>query len=377
MLTGGDEYPLHQMPEPVALVTDRNFYDRFFYNGYSPDGRLFFAAAMGVYPALDVIDGAFCVMLDGVQHNLRVSARLNGERLAMQVGPLSVTIDVPLNQVTLRVAANTASPLAAELHFTGRHFPIEEPRFTRRVGVRLWMDYTRMTQNGRWSGWIDVAGDRHAIGPDVTGTRDRSWGIRPVGKPDSQPAPQSVSGAMPQFFWLWTPCNFPGHSVYLHTNDDAAGLPWNRRAVLWTDGAGRGEDMDFEAPEIAYDWEPGTRRIRRAVCQLGPDTRLTLTPVSPEGSNGRGHFYMNGLGYTHPLWGHGVDHGDFDLAYDVIDLASAADNDMGNMHIQAVAEAVLEHKGQVHHGRGVVEQLFIGPHAGTGLTGLYDPVGAA
>ena len=92
MLTGGDEYPLHQMPEPVALVTDRNFYDRFFYNGYSPDGRIFFAAAMGVYPALDVIDGAFCVMIDGVQHNLRASGWLNGERLAMRVGPVSRSI---------------------------------------------------------------------------------------------------------------------------------------------------------------------------------------------------------------------------------------------------------------------------------------------
>jgi hypothetical protein len=384
MLTGGDEYPLHQMPEPVALVIDRNFYDRFFYNGYSPDGRIFFAAAMGVYPALDVIDGAFCVMIDGVQHNLRASGRLNGERLAMRVGPLSVSVDVPLSEVTLRVAANADSPLSAELHITARHFPIEEPRFTRRIGTRLWMDYTRMTQNGRWSGWIEVAGVRHAIGPKVTGTRDRSWGIRPVGKADSQPAPQAVKGdqrwAGPQFFWLWTPCNFGEHSVYLHTNDDGAGLPWNRRAVLWADGGLRGEEVDFEAPAIAYDWEPGTRRVRRAVCQLGPETRLTLTPVSPdgalEGSGTRGHFYMNGLGYTHPEWGHGMDHGDLEVAYDVIDGATVADGDFANLHIQAVAEAVLEHEGRTYHGRGVVEQMFVGPHGPSGLTGLFDPVAA-
>lgn len=369
MLTGGDEYPIHQTPEPVALVGDRNFYDRYFYNGYSPDGRLFFAAAMGVYPALDVIDGAFCLMIDGVQHNLRVSARLGGERMAMRVGPLSVSVDVPLSEVTVRVAANDASPLSAELHFTGRHFPIEEPRFTRRIGTRLWMDYTRMTQNGRWSGWIEVAGVRHAIGPDVTGTRDRSWGIRPVGKPDSQPA-----AVAPQFFWLWTPCNFAGHSVYLHTNDDGAGLPWNRRAMLWADGGARGAEVDFEAPQIAYDWEPGTRRVRRATCLLGPSTRLTLTPVAA--GDGRGHFYMNGLGYTHPVWGHGMDHGDLEVAYDTIDGATVADGDFANMHIQAVAEAVLEHEGAVHHGRGVIEQLFIGPHGPGGLTGLFDPVSA-
>ncbi len=373
MLTAGDEYPLHQTPEPVALVTDRNFYDRFFYNGYSPDGRLFFAAAMGVYPALDVIDGAFCVMIDGVQHNVRAAARLEGERMAMRVGPIAVSIDEPLKRVTLTVEPSAEAPVSAELQFTGRHFPIEEPRFTRRIGTRLWMDYTRLTQNGRWSGWIEIDGVRHEIGPDVTGTRDRSWGIRPVGKPDSQPAPAAIAGAMPQFFWLWTPCNFNDLSVYLHTNDDGAGLPWNRRSVLWHDGGERGEDLDFEAPEIDYEWEPGTRRVRRAVCRLGPQTTLTLTPVSPAESNARGHFYMNGLGYTHPLWGHGMDHGAIEVAYDVIDDATVADGDFANMHIQAIADAVLEHEGEVYRGRGVVEQMFVGPHAPSGLTGMFDP----
>ncbi len=365
MLTAGDDYPIHQTPEPVALVGDRNFYDRFFYNGQSPDGRLVFAAAMGVYPALDVIDGAFCVSVDGVQHVLRVSGRLNGERMAMAVGPLSVSVDVPLSRVTLRVAGNAASPLSAELTFEGRHFPIEEPRFTRRVGTRLWMDYTRMTQNGRWSGWIAFDGVRHAITPEVMGTRDRSWGIRPVGAPDSQPAP-----VPPQFFWLWTPCNFDGFSLYLHTNDDAHRRPWNRRAVIWRDGADAAW-IEGEEPAIAYDWHPGTRRVRAVRVELGPETRLTLTPVAAAGS-ARGHFYMSGLGYTHPVWGHGMEHGDLALAYEAVDLSAVADGEFAHMHVQAVAEAVLEHEGAVHHGRGVVEQMFIGPHADAGLSGLFD-----
>ena len=39
--------------------------------------------------------------------------------------------------------------------------------------------------------------------------------------------------APPQFFWLWAPTNFDDASLFFHSNDDAAGLPWNRRAV-WT-----------------------------------------------------------------------------------------------------------------------------------------------
>ena len=49
MLSKGDDYPLHQTAEPVAYAgTDRNFYDRYFFNGYAPDGGGFFAVAFGV-----------------------------------------------------------------------------------------------------------------------------------------------------------------------------------------------------------------------------------------------------------------------------------------------------------------------------------------
>lgn len=370
MLTQGDDFPIHQTPEPVALVTDRNFYDRYFFNGMSPDGRIFFAAAMGIYPALDVIDGAFCVCVDGVQHNLRASGRLNGQRMALTVGPISISVDIALWELSLRVAPNEG-PLTADLHFTGRHFPIEEPRFTRRNGTRLFMDYTRMTQNGAWSGHVGVNGQRIEIGPDVMGTRDRSWGIRPVGLSDPQPAPGTFGGAAPQFFWLWTPSNFPAHAVYAHTNDDGTGSPWNRRAVVQANGTGRDGARDYDTPDIHYEWNEGTRRVQRVTIMLGPDTKLELTPRP--GFGGRGHFYMTGLGYMHPQWGHGMDHGDLEVAHDQIDLATVADNDAGCMHIQALADAVLTMGGETQQGIGVVEQLFLGPHAASGLTGILDP----
>jgi hypothetical protein len=65
--------------------------------------------------------------------------------------------------------------------FEGRAFPIEEPRFTRRIGPRTLLDYTRLTQNGRYAGWIEVDGERHDVNGFV-GTRDRSWGVRPSGR---------------------------------------------------------------------------------------------------------------------------------------------------------------------------------------------------
>src|SRR6202000_1642046 len=60
MLTKADDFPVHQLPEPIATSgTDRNFYDRYFFNGYTPDGETLFAVALGVYPHTNLI-GAAC-----------------------------------------------------------------------------------------------------------------------------------------------------------------------------------------------------------------------------------------------------------------------------------------------------------------------------
>ena len=54
MLTKADDYPIHQLPTPVSEVgTERNFYDRYFFNGYSSDGEVFFATALCLYPNLN------------------------------------------------------------------------------------------------------------------------------------------------------------------------------------------------------------------------------------------------------------------------------------------------------------------------------------
>ena len=104
MLTAGDEYPIHQTPEPVAYSgSDRNFYDRYFYNGYSADGSVFFAAAMGVYPHLNVIDASFSVLRDGKQSSLFFSRPLNMERMDTFVGGFSVEVLEPLKRIRLQV----------------------------------------------------------------------------------------------------------------------------------------------------------------------------------------------------------------------------------------------------------------------------------
>ncbi len=75
MLTKADDFPIHQTAEPIAYAgTDRNFYDRYFFNGYQPDGTEFFAIAFGVYPQLNIADAHFSVIRDGVEHLILVHA---------------------------------------------------------------------------------------------------------------------------------------------------------------------------------------------------------------------------------------------------------------------------------------------------------------
>ncbi len=125
MLSKADDYPIHQLPEPIATAgTDRNFYDRYFFNGYAMDGSVFFAAALGVYPHLNVMDASFSAIVDGVQHNLRTSKLLNMERMDTVVGPISIEVVEPLKTLRLRVADNEHG-IKADVTFHARALPVE------------------------------------------------------------------------------------------------------------------------------------------------------------------------------------------------------------------------------------------------------------
>jgi len=363
-LTWGDDYPIHQTPEPVAYAgTDRNFYDRYFFNGYAPSGDgddLFFAAAFGVYPHLNIADAAFCVMKDGRQVNLHASRWLRMERMDLTVGPIAIAVLKPLQRLKLTVTAPEQG-IAAEIIFEGRAFPIEEPRFVRRNGPRAFMDYTRLTQNGRYSGWIEVDGVRLPVDGFV-GTRDRSWGVRPVGARDPQ---DLTPPALPQFFWLWAPCNFEDGGLFFHTNDDELGRPWNRRALWLGDGEREEAFGEFADASFAIQWKSGTRHAAGATLDFGADGTVTVEP--------RREFFMLGLGYTHPTWGHGLNQGPLKVERE--DFA-AADLDRSvpqYLHVQALSDVTyVDGAGRTRKGRGVFEQLAIGPHAPSGFASILD-----
>ena len=361
-LTRGDDYPIHQTPEPIAYAgTDRNFYDRYFFNGYPWRGDGFFAAAFGVYPHLNIADASFCVVRDGVQTSLHASRWLCMERMDLAVGPIRIDIVEPLRRLKLIIDA-PAQGLAAEIAFEGRAFPVEEPRFIRRQGPRAFMDYTRLTQNGRYSGWIERDGARMDVDGFV-GTRDRSWGVRPIGARDAQ---ELVPPIPPQFHWLWAPANFERGSFFFHSNEDAAGRPWNRRAVWARDGADAAALDETTDCSIEVEWRPGTRHARRAIVRLPEDGGREIT-YEPEFE-----FFMLGLGYGHPKWGHGLAHGALVVEREDLRLGEVDVTQPQHLHVQALSKVTYRHRAGEHVGRGILEQLVIGQHAPSGFTDMLD-----
>lgn len=376
MLTHADEYPIHQTPEPIAYSgTDRNFYDRYFFNGYDirqvePDAdpadsldAVFFGVAMGVYPHLNIIDASFSVIAHGHQYSLHASRYLHMERMNTTVGPVRIEIVEPLKKLRV-VIEDKEHGLSADLLFTGRIPALEEPRFTWRNGPRTVLDYTRLTQNGGYEGWIEIHGRRTNISADHwRGTRDRSWGIRPVGAQDSQPvAPPS----QPQFYWLWSPLNFEDAVTLYHVNEDAHGKPW---AVHGLYHPLQGEPVEMIDARSSIRFKSGTRHATSAEITLlpreGEPYRIHLDP--------KFQFYMNGLGYMNPTWGHGHNKGDNALGHEEWRLDEVNEAAPLYIHIQALCRAELTlPSGRKQTGAGILEQLIIGPHAPSGFRGLVD-----
>ncbi|HEX5938820.1 MAG TPA: hypothetical protein VFZ12_00495, partial [Dehalococcoidia bacterium] len=170
MLTKLDDYPIHQTPYPIAHTysADLNHYDRYFFNGYSPSGDLFFAVALGYYPNRKVMDAGFAVIRDGIEYSLIASRRAPNEPTDTSAGPIRVTVQEPLQRLLVTVAPNEHN-IEADLLFEARTVPVEEPHFSRTDGITRTFDLTRLTQWGSWSGFIKVNGETIEVDQSVRG----------------------------------------------------------------------------------------------------------------------------------------------------------------------------------------------------------------
>jgi len=366
MLTPLDDYLVHQTPDTVdhVVTSDRNFYDRYYFNAHTLDGSVFMVAGMALYPNIGVIDAFVTVLLDGkTQHILRASRELGADRLATKVGPIGVEVIEGLRK--LRVYADdNEHGIAFDMTFEGTTPAYEEPHFFRRVGNRVSMDYTRLTQCGGWSGALRAGGRAFNVEPATWwGARDHSWGVRPVGggEPPSAPAP----GAGPfGFWWFWSTMQFERAALLVTCSEDGDGSRWHSSAgLLYPESAGKpAERLTLVSHDI--EMVPGTRTYRRGALTFA---RRDGAPVTVR-MEPRTTLYMAAVGYTYTggAWRHGQYHGPLAVEGETWDLTDASLLPKIAGQTETVSEYHVEGLGDLGVGHGIAEFL---------LLGAYEPYG--
>jgi len=371
MLTPLDDYLAHQTPDTLDRVatSDRNFYDRYYFNAHSLDGDAFLVVAMGVYPNVGVIDAFATCMIDGkTQYVVRASRSLGSDRMDTKVGPIGVQVLEGLRR--FRVYAEPSEhALSFDLTFEGITFPYEEPHFFRRIGNRVFMDYTRLTQCGRWSGTLTAGGRTFVVEPKTWwGARDHSWGIRPVGggEPPSAPAPGAGPGG---FFWIWTPIQFPDASIMYTVSEDPDGTRWHAASELLHPYAKNlpPEQLTVVAHDITM--VPGTRTFERGRLTVarrdGAIATITMEPKTTIYMAGAGYAYMGG-------WRHGQYHAPLAVEGETWDLTDADLLKRIGGQTETICDYTVEGLGDIGTGHGIIEFLLLGAYEPYGFKGFGD-----
>lgn len=371
MLNKLDDYPVHQTPEPLAQhsSSDRNIYDRTWFNGYAKDSSYYFGLGMAIYPHRQVLDAAFSVVRPGgLQHCFYGSRRAPSERTDMSVGPMRIEVIEPMRRSRVILDDNN-SGIACDLTFSGRSACIQEQRQVLWDGPRRMMDATRFDQFGAWEGVIHTPEGDIKVNPDeCNATKDRSWGIRGVGEPESGGAPKDFRG----FFFLWAPLFWEDHITHAIFFDGMRGEPLIREgltAPLYkaeTDIPGVEDGLVEHMATAVHrvEYHPNTRLAKRAEIDLidldGNTRTITLEPTL--------RFQFKGLGYGHPKWRQGNWHGELVTGHESFDPAELDLLQPENVHVQQVVKA----SDGERTGLGVLEQVVIGPYAPAAFESILD-----
>jgi hypothetical protein len=357
-----DEYPVHQAPLPVARATssDRNFYDRCYFNAIdTADGSdLMLVTGLGYYPNLGVKDAYAVLRHENTQTAVHLSDAIGDDRLDQRVGGYRVEVVEPLH--TIRLVLEETEGFAFDLTWDGSFAVVQEQPHLMLSGAKPTLDAQRFAQLGSWSGTLVADGEETVVTPDRwMGSRDRSWGIRPVGEaePPGRPADPPMDG----FWWLYVALRFEDFCVVVIAQEDADGFrTLNDATRVWRDG--RVEQLGW--PQVDIDYAPGTRMpVRARLGCTGWEGKPVVVDVEPRTSV---TLHVGGGYGGDPDWTHGQWKGERfteRVAYDLTDPAVAGRIPFGV--IDHGARATCD--GAVGH--GLFEHGTFGRHDPSGFAG--------
>ncbi len=358
-----DEYPIHQAPVSMAHVasSDPNAYDRCYFNAHGRSGDPFALFGLGLYPNLGVIDAYVSVRSGDRQLTVRASDALDDQdRLAPAVGPFRIEIIEPLERLRF-VCDGDDHGVGFDLEWVGSFPAVDEAPHRWRSGSQVLLDAQRFAQVGTWEGELRVDGTTHAITPDRwVGTRDRSWGIRPVGAPGgpSRASSETIEG----FWWTYVPLRFDDFAIIVIVQEDPDGHRVLNDAVrVWPASTGRRPEQ-LGWPRIEVHYRSGTRHPEGATIHL---TEPDGTPLTLEIETLGFVALSAGTGYGSGTWTHGAWMGrDWVEGIDV-DLT---DPEVASMIPFGLVDHVARATLAGHEGWGLFE---------LGTFGRHDPSGFA
>jgi len=158
---------LTHLPESDAP----GWFDRFWVNAHSRDGRTTVSQGLGVYRNTGVMDAFAIAVRDGEQRMVRASRALGVDPERLAVGPIEARIEQPLRRWRFRLTPENDAGFAYDFAFAAAFEPIDCGRMR---------DWSHFVQAGRVEGQLTLDGERIALDPDGwRAGRDRSWGLRP------------------------------------------------------------------------------------------------------------------------------------------------------------------------------------------------------
>ena len=359
MLTPFDDYPIHPSADPIAhpATGDPNHYDRYWFNGHQKDGDFYFGAAMGHYPVRGVVDAAFSIVLDGVEHSVFASGVMPVDRTTA-VGPIRIEVS----------RAHPHHPLRGRAERTRDRV---RPRLPGPDGRRRGAPAKKDLRSGHPRDGphpADPVGQLGGRGPrrrhrdqgrPARGPRERATGRGERGpwarrsRPIGRAACRTHSG----YGRRCTSTTAAPTSPCTRTPTARAGSrppsSWNRCPTTPFPGALRASWSAAPSGTSSLS-NPVVARSDGRRCRSCTPTRVRCTSSWRSSSPSA----CAGIGYTHPYWGHGTNHGELETGRESIPLGDFEPLDWSSIHVQNVVRARMGDRT----GIGVLEELHFGPH---------------
>ncbi|GAC69848.1 DUF7064 domain-containing protein [Gordonia soli] len=367
MLGPLDEFPIHQTAQPVGLpaTSDRNFYDRSYFNLLDREGDTMLITGIGYYPRLGVKDAYVLIRQENSQTALHLSDAIDANRLDQRVGAYRVEVVEPLHK--LRIVLEETEGIAMDVTWEGLFPAVREHPHVMTSARRVTLDACRFAQVGAWSGTVEVDGESIAVTPDRwMGSRDRSWGIRPIG--EAEPAGRPEDPPFEGMWWLYLPIAFEDNWIMIIVQEEPTGIRTMFDCTrFWRDGR-----VDpLTTVDATIDYRPGTRIPTGAhvdvVTRSGE--RLTLEVESRQFAPiALGGGYGGDSQWAHGSWkGEGFTER---VTHDMTDPAVLATTPF-SMIDHSGHFVLTDGDGVRHEGHGLFEHGALGRHDPSGFSDWF------